>query len=44
VDRFTDDDCSTYAYSYMEQAFARGDYDSAVLSLTQALAQWYNTH
>jgi hypothetical protein len=44
VNRFTDDDCSTYAYSYMEQDFARGDYDSAVLSLTQALAQWYNTH
>jgi uncharacterized membrane protein YgcG len=44
VDRFTDDDCSTYAYSYMEQDFARGDYDSAVLSLTQALAQWYDAH
>jgi uncharacterized membrane protein YgcG len=44
VDRFTDDDCSTYAYSYMEQDFAQGDYDSAVLSLTRALAQWYNTH
>lgn len=38
---FTDQDCSDYAWSYMEDSFAKGDYDSAVLSLTQALEDWY---
>ena len=37
---FTNEDCSDYAYRYMEQAFAGGDYDSAVLKLTQALEDW----
>lgn len=41
VNEFTDDDCSDYAWNYMETDFARGDYDSAVLSLTKALADWY---
>lgn len=41
VSDFTDDDCSNYAWDYMEAYFARGDYDSAVLSLTEALADWY---
>ena len=38
---FTDNDCSDYAYSYMEVPFARGDYDSAVLQLTGMLEAWY---
>lgn len=38
---FTDDDCADYAWDYMEQAFAGGDYDSAVLKLTKALEDWY---
>ncbi len=38
---FTDNDCSDYAYEYMERDFARGDYDDAVLSLTKALEDWY---
>jgi uncharacterized membrane protein YgcG len=41
VDEFTDDDCGDYAYTYMEKSFAQGDYDSAVLSLVDALAGWY---
>lgn len=41
VDWFSDQDCSDYAYEYMEKAFARGDYDKAVLSLTEALEEWY---
>ena len=44
VDDFTDDDCSDYAWNYMEQAFAGGDYDSAVLKLTQALEDWYGSY
>ena len=44
VDDFTDDDCSDYAWDYMEDAFAVGDYDSAVLSLTQALEDWYGRY
>lgn len=43
TDDFTDDDCTAYAWNYMESDFARGDYDSAVLSLTEALAAWYET-
>lgn len=41
IDWFSDDDCGDYAWDYMEDDFARGDYDSAVLSLTKALADWY---
>lgn len=44
VDVFTDDDCSSYAWEYMEQPFAQGDYTQALLSLTDALTQWYQTH
>lgn len=38
---FTDQDCSDYAYDYMEDFFARGMYDDAVLDLTEALEVWY---
>lgn len=38
---FTDDDCSDYAYDYMEDFFVRGMYDDAVLDLTEALENWY---
>ena len=38
------EDCSDYAWMYMEEAFAAGDYDSAVLKLTQALEDWYNDY
>lgn len=41
VDRFSDDQCGEYAWEYMESDFARGDYDSAVLDLTEALEDWY---
>ena len=41
---FTDNDCSDYAYDYMEEPFARGDYDSAVLDLTEALEGWYGVY
>ena len=44
VGDFTDDDCGDYAWNYMEQAFAGGDYDSAVLKLTQALEDWYGRY
>ena len=44
ADIFTDEDCSDYAWEYMEQAFAGGDYDSAVLKLTQALEDWYGRY
>ena len=44
VDDFTDDDCARYARDYMEQAFVSGDYDSAVLRLTQALENWYGAY
>ena len=37
-------DCSDYAWRYMEDGFAAGDYDSAVLSLTQALVEWYGDY
>lgn len=42
VNYFTDDDCSDYAYEYMERDFAQGNYDDAVLSLTNALENWYD--
>lgn len=41
---FTDDDCSNYAYSYMEDYFVRGMYDDAVLDLTAALEDWYGSY
>lgn len=41
---FTDNDSSNYAYDYMEQDFARGNYDAALLSLTKALEEWYESH
>lgn len=44
VDLFSDDDCAAYAYEYMEQPFAQGNYDQALLSLTDALTQWYQSH
>ena len=41
---FTDNDCSDYAYDYMESSFARGDYDDALLGLTKALEEWYGNY
>lgn len=41
---FTDQDCSDYAYDYMEDYFARGMYDDAVLALTEALEIWYDDY
>ena len=41
---FTGDDCSDYAYDYMEDYFARGMYDDAVLALTEALEAWYGNY
>lgn len=38
---FSDEDCSDYVYDYMEDYFARGMYDDAVLNLTEALEDWY---
>lgn len=39
--RFSSQDCSDYAYDYMEDFFAREMYDDAVLGLTEALEVWY---
>lgn len=44
VDLFTDDDCSDYAWEYLEDDFARGDYGDALLSLVKGLSQWYEAH
>lgn len=44
TDLFTDDDCAAYAHEYMEEPFAKGDYTQALLSLSDALTQWYQTH
>ena len=44
VDDFTDEDCSDYAYRYMEDAFASGDYERAVLDLTEMLQLWYGVY
>jgi len=41
---FTDEDCSDYAYEYMERDFARGNYDDALLDLTEALEEWYGDY
>ena len=37
-------DPSEYACDYMERPFAKGDYDNAVLSLTDALERWYGDY
>ena len=44
VDLFTDDDCSDYAWEYLEEDFARGRYGDALLSLVKGLSQWYEAH
>lgn len=41
VDVFTDQDCSDYAWDYMENDFALGYYEDAVLNLVDGLADWY---
>lgn len=41
---FSDDDCSDYAWEYMERDFARGRYGDALISLTEALSLWYYEH
>lgn len=41
VDVFTNDDCSSYAYDYLERDFAAGRYGDSLLNLTQALSKWY---
>ena len=41
---FTDNDCFDYANRYMERDFARGNYDAAVLSVTEMLEAWYGTY
>lgn len=38
---FSDSKCDDYAYQYMQDHLDRGDYDSAVLELTEALEDWY---
>ena len=44
IDDFTDEDCSDYAWNYMEDAFAAGDYDRAVLDITEMLELWYGIY
>lgn len=44
VDRDFPYDPSDYAYEYMEGWFVRGNYDDAVLSLTEALESWYGSY
>ena len=41
---FTDNDCSNYAYDYMEDWFAIGEYGEALLDLTEALEVWYGDY
>lgn len=41
---FTDGDCADYARDYMEKDFARGRYGDALLSLANALSDWYYDH
>lgn len=41
VDVFTDEDCGDYAWDYMEDDFARGDYGDALIALAKALYGWY---
>ena len=44
VRAFTDEDCGYYAWNYMENYCAAGDYNGAVLSLTEMLEAWYGTY
>lgn len=44
MDLFSDDACAAYAWEYMEEPFANGDYDQALISLYDALTQWYETN
>ncbi len=37
---FSDQDCTDYAWEYMERDFARGDYNDAALNISEALADW----
>lgn len=41
---FTDRDSASYLDRYMETPFAKGDYDKAVLKLTEALEDWYDSY
>ena len=41
---FSDQACADYAYDYMEEWFAAGDYDFAVCQLTEMLELWYGTY
>lgn len=41
---FTDWDSAGYLDRYMETPFAKGDYDKAVLKLTEALEGWYDSY
>ncbi|MBD5083754.1 MAG: TPM domain-containing protein [Clostridiales bacterium] len=41
---FTDQTAADYAYDYMEEWFAAGDYDFAVCQLTEMLELWYGTY
>ena len=41
INQFTDEDCGIYAWKYMENSFAVGDYDTAVRNLVEALETWY---
>lgn len=38
---FSDRDCVDYLDKYLKKSFDKGDYDKAVLSLTEALEEWY---
>ena len=44
VDDFTDGDCDRYAQDYMIAAFSAGNYDKAVLSVTEMLEAWYGVY
>ena len=44
VDDFTDDDCGRYARDYMMDAFSAGNYDKAVLDITEMLEAWYGVY
>lgn len=40
INEFTDEDCGNYAWDYMEDHFARGDYGTALTELVKALYDW----
>ena len=42
VGQFTDEDCEDYAWTYLEDDFAQGEYGSALLRLLDALDGWYH--